>query len=39
MNQMYLALVVLFCLATLLTIGLRGLQSLVEAPDYTVIDD
>ena len=29
---MYLALAVLRCLATLLTVGLRVLQSLVEAP-------
>ena len=33
------ALAVLLCLATLTTVGLRVLQSLVEAPDYTVIDD
>lgn len=39
MNQMYLGLAVLLCLATALTIGLRVLQSLVETPDYTVIDE
>jgi hypothetical protein len=36
---MNLVVAVLLCLATLTTIGLRVLQSLVETPDYTVIED